>query len=617
MKQQFHKKWLLTGFLLTGTLFGSTLALAQAPQPGFPLYYSDSPEGYLQRASQSASAQERELYLLEGAGSALQSGNLQQAKDILAGVDTTQLPPSALTEKTLLEANLALKEGDAIRANDFLESIPQPSALGKPMQIAYYQLASAAAYTSGQVLRSAEFLVSLDPLLQDPNAQRQNRQDTLNQLESLPLNILNQQRTRVSDTTLGGWIDIAYLDKQFDGNPKAFQQQLSLWQQQYPNHPAVVLFTEHKSGWWFVPHIGSSSGPRTTTVAADDSSHIALLLPTTGSLAAASAAIQEGFMANYYMMGGNHSIKVYDTQGRDVPTVYKQAIADGATLVVGPLTKEEVASLQRFRHLPVPTVALNSVTPFRPMNNLYQFSLSPEDESSQAAHKALSDGHSRALIIAPDNAWGQGVVQAFQSTFENQGGQSVSQVSYRKGSRLNDEIKDSLAITASMDRTTAVQKALGRTSIETLPRRRQDLDMVFIVANPDTAREIKPLLSFYFAKDLPVYGTSLVYTGTPDPMKDQDLNGIRFCTLPWLIDNNTKISSVKSVMKANGTTVPAGQAQSLYAFGYDAYEIALNLDHLPDNMKGMTGTLYVDNDNQIHRQLPWATFKDGVPSKVS
>ena len=59
---------------------------------------------------------------------------------------------------------------------------------------------------------------------------------------------------------------------------------------------------------------------------------------------------------------------------------------------------------------------------------------------------------------------------------------------------------------------------------------------MFLAATPQQARQIKPTLAFQYAGDLPVYATSHLYTGTNNPTQDQDLNGIRFCETPWLLN---------------------------------------------------------------------------------
>src|SRR5690554_7108230 len=87
-------------------------------------------------------------------------------------------------------------------------------------------------------------------------------------------------------------------------------------------------------------------------------------------------------------------------------------------------------------------------------------------------------------------------------------------------------------------------RRLLRQSTEFEPRRRQDADWLFLVALPQQARQIKPTLAFNFASDLPVYSTSHVYSGEPNPSKDRDLNGIVFCDTPWLLDRkSTRLNS--------------------------------------------------------------------------
>ncbi|MFN7097273.1 MAG: penicillin-binding protein activator, partial [Gammaproteobacteria bacterium] len=59
------------------------------------------------------------------------------------------------------------------------------------------------------------------------------------------------------------------------------------------------------------------------------------------------------------------------------------------------------------------------------------------------------------------------------------------------------------------------------------------------------------------------------------------------------------------------------QSYRLFAFGYDAYSILpllSQLSHNPTNgYQGLTGILYMGNNQQVKRQLTWAVFKNGVP----
>src|SRR3972149_7020492 len=59
---------------------------------------------------------------------------------------------------------------------------------------------------------------------------------------------------------------------------------------------------------------------------------------------------------------------------------------------------------------------------------------------------------------------------------------------------------------------------------------RSGADLLFLAADPDQARAVRP----YLNNQIPVYATSQINSGRPDPVANVDLNGIRFVEMPWL-----------------------------------------------------------------------------------
>ena len=58
----------------------------------------------------------------------------------------------------------------------------------------------------------------------------------------------------------------------------------------------------------------------------------------------------------------------------------------------------------------------------------------------------------------------------------------------------------------------------------------------------------------------------------------------------------------------------------LYAYGYDAYQLSTMQNQLSRgsfSYQGATGTLYVDNQQQIRRKLAWGTFTNGLVAPAS
>jgi hypothetical protein len=145
-----------------------------------------------------------------------------------------------------------------------------------------------------------------------------------------------------------------------------------------------------------------------------------------------------------------------------------------------------------------------------------------------------------------------------------------------------------------------------------MPYRRQDIDMIFLGGTHRAARGIIPALKFHHAGDLPVYATSHVYSGTVDKNADRDLNGVTFCDLPWTLTTD-------NVLKKNFHTTWQDQRPytRLFALGVDAYNIVQNLKYLQSHdyarYSGETGSISMDENQRLHRELLWARFKNGKP----
>ncbi|HHS83411.1 MAG TPA: penicillin-binding protein activator, partial [Gammaproteobacteria bacterium] len=96
-----------------------------------------------------------------------------------------------------------------------------------------------------------------------------------------------------------------------------------------------------------------------------------------------------------------------------------------------------------------------------------------------------------------------------------------------------------------------------------------------------------------------------------------DLNGIRFCDMPWILDTDNGNRKLRRSIKKNFAVVPDSQINRLYALGVDAYNVIPALASLQsqsyERYDGETGTLMMDDSGRLHRQLSWAVFERGVP----
>jgi outer membrane PBP1 activator LpoA protein len=356
-------------------------------------------------------------------------------------------------------------------------------------------------------------------------------------------------------------------------------------------------------------------------IAGQPPQQIALLLPLTGTLADAAAAIREGILAAYNDMPGDSrrpAIKTYDVgdDPENIMEIYHQAVSEGAQFVIGPLRKDTVQTLA-LQQLTVPVLALNwtvADTVANPM--LFQFGLAPEDEAREVARRAWHDGHTRAIALVPEGAWGDRVYGAFREEWLQLGGRLLDMERYNADEPDHgQQIRAALNLDSSRQRHQQLVRLLGR-NLEFEPRRRKDVDFIFVLATPWQGRLIRPQLKFYRASKIPVYTTSHVYTGHPDDSLDSDMNGLVFCDIPWVLDPNPDWKHLQQRIK-NFRPDNAINYSRFFALGIDAWRVVPYIGQAENDSRGAyegaSGNLTLDAVQRIHRSLRWAHFQNGLP----
>ncbi|NKB34164.1 MAG: hypothetical protein GKR91_13810 [Pseudomonadales bacterium] len=346
----------------------------------------------------------------------------------------------------------------------------------------------------------------------------------------------------------------------------------------------------------------------------DRPTHIALILPLQEP---AGNAIQEGFLTAYYQALGVSrevpQISVFDSTGIDVIySLYNQAVESGADLIIGPLNKNLVNQIQELDEIPVPTLALNYADNDVSTENLFQFGLAPEDEILQLIDLAWQSGHRNAAVIMPDTLDYARLQSYFVETWQNTGGQVVSSTSFFGDSDYADVIKRLMAIDSSEARKEKLLDLLPRSNMEFTPRRRSDIDFIFLVANPRQGRQIKPTLAFYFAGNIPVYSMPSIYDGQDNQQENRDLDGIVFTDAPWVLNPGQEL---REEITAN-LRQAQGPLQRLRAMGIDSFRLYPRLNQLAQkqvgSLRGTTGILTMSVNQRIHRSLEPARFEDGL-----
>ncbi|WP_116829191.1 penicillin-binding protein activator [Pseudomonas syringae] len=560
-------------------------------------------EQLLEQAASAKTPEQAATLRLSAADLASRQNDAGRAAQILGQVQIDQLKPGLQVFASTLSAELAMGRNQPKAALTALNH-PGMQRLGElsvEQQIRTHMVKARALEADGQALAAANERVYAGPLLQGTDASANN--DAIWTLVSaLPAEQL--QSTATDD--MGGWLNLA---RSIKGAGTLEQQQAAIdnWKAQNPKHPAALQLP--------------TALAQLRALTSEPITKIALLLPQDGQLAAVAKALREGFMAAHFqaqLAGENPpAIQVFDSSRiTSMDEFYRQAQAAGVQLVVGPLEKNLVKQLNSRQQLPITTLALNySDTSNEGPAQLYQFGLAAEDEAREVARRAWADGKRSAVAMVPKGEWGDRVLDAFRKSWQAKGGTLIAAEHVDQPVELAQQVADLFQLRNSEGRAQRLQSTAG-TQIAAQPSRRQDIDFMFLAATPQQAQQIKPTMVFQYAGDVPVYATSHLFTNSNDHAQYMDLNGVRFCETPWLLNAEDPLRQQVTAQWPQA----AGSLGRLYAMGIDAYRLAPRLAQLkamPDSrIDGLSGSLSLNPGRRVERQLPWAEFVDGKVQRL-
>ncbi|HXA93424.1 MAG TPA: penicillin-binding protein activator [Steroidobacteraceae bacterium] len=548
-------------------------------------------------AEQNASA-DRAAFQLRAARAWVAARQPDEAARVLLAAQGG-LTPVQTTEAQLLGVEVALARGQAQQAWQELAAFPAPTTAPEASQ--YWDLKRRAALATGRFVEAVRAHTAQERWLGTPEQLRASRAELMGELRDATEHGAKIDARTAPDALTRGWLELASLAADVARNPNGATSAVEAWRARYPGHPADdVVRTEL---------LGVHVTPQAPTP------HVALLLPLGGRQSSAAISVRDGFLTAYYVnaASGRPPVRIYDTSVMSVAQAVAQAAQEGAEFIVGPLTREEVIAASELTGSRPPILALNFLPTERPAPNaFYQFALSPEDEARQAARRALADGNRRGIALVPEGDWGTRVLSAFKDELTMGGGTLIETASY-DASRTDyaPAIMQILHISDSNARHKRLESVLG-TKLEFQPRRRGDIAFIFAAGEAASERQLRPQLRFYFAGDVPTYATSNAFE--PDPNANQDMEGLMFPDMPWMLGGGL----ADSVHNAARDAWPNGgpRRNRLFAFGFDAYRLAGALRAANGgaiSVEGLTGRLSLDTERRVHRELEWAQLQQGQP----
>ena len=538
---------------------------------------------YLQRAQVSNDIKRVDLQLL-AAGRMLSEGKLDAAKDLLGVI----LPNNTMQNdiQQILLAKYFYTQNINDKVIYHLALVKNIDNIDIYYQCEYHELLAMAYSRQHQYAEAAKQRMKLDILLGEQNSQAANRKllwQNLQKISAAELQTLYIEAPK--NSTWHGWIALAKTFKAANNTAAVAQ-----WQQQYPNHPGQSVLKKPRKLFDFFEFA--------KPVEVENPKQIALLLPLTGPLSEPGQAIAAGFMDAVKDADKDVDIRTYDTAKGGGLVQYRKAINEGAGIIVGPLTKTDVQAVGS-SFSSTPTLLLND---YSGSLSRYKFAIgySPKDEAEQLAHIMGKKAYHRVLLIAPQSAWGQDITTAFLKQAKKENVTVAQVIAYNDSSNLSQLIKSGLNYYEQ-------KSTLKNGKVQVHGFRRTDIDAIFMLAYPSKARQIVPLLKYYYASDIPTYATSASYDAFYNPGKNKDLDGLYFIDIPWVFNHQLAHRAWPETWNTYSR---------LYALGYDSF----NLTQLWSVLQSMpqsgiakhTGILYVESNGHVRRELLLGRIQQGV-----
>ena len=317
---------------------------------------------------------------------------------------------------------------------------------------------------------------------------------------------------------------------------------------------------------------------------------VAVVLPMGGNLAAPAAGVRDGFLAAYYGETRRRPVvKFYDSQGTGAGAIaaVAKARAEGAQMVIGPLTRDEVNAVAGSADGSFPIIALNRGSAPAPKGTT-SFALTPDDEGIALSGRLLDRGLKQALVFSNGSDNADRTVAAFREALSKRGGSVVE------------------VITISGETANLTSKLAALRAAPTPPQ------AVLLALDAGQGRAIAAQLRNSALAELPRFASSQILSGA-SAKADVELDGVEYPESPWLLDQGSGLPEADAL--ARSLPSARGPSQRLFAFGADAWKLCAWFDLLYNqpgaSIPGATGRLSIDVSGPVRRTPAWAVFVAG------
>ena len=305
-------------------------------------------------------------------------------------------------------------------------------------------------------------------------------------------------------------------------------------------------------------------------------------------------------------------LKIYDTTTQPMSQLLAQVQQDGATIVVGPLLKDNVEQVIK-SNTSLNVLALNQPEKIESRANICYFALSPEDEARDAAHHIHDQGKQTPLLLVPRGALGDRVVNAFANEWLKLGGGTVLQQRLGSTAELRGSVNSGISLSGTPVSTlpSAQDSALGSPS-DVPVSSTGGVDAAYILATPEQIAYVKPMIALRNGSQsgVTLYASSRSAQGTSGPDFRLEMEGLQYSEIPMLAGSNPALQQQALAAVRNDYSLAR-----LYAMGADAWSLANHFSQMRQvpgfELNGNTGDLTATQDCVINRKLSWLKYQGG------
>ncbi|MDA8515900.1 penicillin-binding protein activator [Citrobacter sp. Igbk 16] len=628
---------------------------------------------YLQQMQQSSDDSKTNWQLL-AIRALLKEGKSQQAVELFNQLPQ-QLNDTQRLEQSLLAVEIKLAQKDIAGAQALLGQL-KPADFSQNQQARYWQ-AQIDANQGRPSLTLLRALIAQEPLL-TANDKQKNIDATWQALSSMTPEQAQTLVINADENVLQGWLDLQRVWFDNRNDPNMMKAGIADWQKRYPQNPGAKLLPTQlvnvqsfkpastskialllplngqaavfgrtiQQGFEAAKNMGTQpvSAPVAAAPAANTGADATTAQPQTTDGVASPAQASVSDLTNDTPVqpaaavpqtapvqpattasapaNPSAELKIYDTSSQPLNQILAQVQQDGASIVVGPLLKNNVEELMK-SNTPLNVLALNQPESVKNLANVCYFALSPEDEARDAARHIHEQGKQAPLLLIPRSALGDRVANAFAQEWQKLGGGTVLQQKFGSTAELKMGVNGGSGISLTGSPVASSVPAqpgvtIGGLTIPAAPTDAQitggsgRVDAVYILATPEEIAFIKPMIAMRNGSQsgATLYASSRSAQGTAGPDFRLEMEGLQYSEIPMLAGGNEPLMQQALSAVRNDYSLAR-----MYAMGVDAWSLANHFSQMRQvqgfEINGNTGALTATQDCVINRKLSWLKYQQG------